>query len=253
MPHNVHIVLLLLALLLAPAAAAGEDARVAMTTLEWPPYSSSGLPGGGGCVGVVRKALENAGLVLDASFYPWKRAVRMALDDPDVDAYFPEYYDPSVARDFLYSSPIGVSPLGFIEPADRPVDWKRLSDLKGLRIGVVMGYVNTAKFDRMAASGELTVDPAVDDAANIRKLAAGRLDLAVIDLNVFEYLIRPGGGLEKEARKLQANGRLLAMRELYVCFRKRPGAKRLAERFNAGLAMLPSVAAGTGAPTGEAP
>ncbi len=209
--------------------------RVVLTTLSWPPYASSALPGGGQSVETVRRALAATGLTLDAQFYPWKRAVAMALRDPAVQGYFPEYYDDGVAVNFLFSEPIGEGPLGFIERADKPVSWKRLADLKGLRIGVTLGYVNTAAFDRMAASGELTADPAVDDAANVRKLAAGRLDLAVIDLNVFAYLARPGGGLEKEAEKLRVNPRLLAMRELYVCFRKGPGAEKLAARFNEGL------------------
>ncbi|MDN3683592.1 hypothetical protein QW180_03180 [Vibrio sinaloensis] len=46
-----------------------------------------------------------------------------------------------------------------------------MSDLKGLRIGVVQGYVNTKEFDQLVERGVLAVEASVSDSRNIHKVA----------------------------------------------------------------------------------
>lgn len=219
-----------------PRAVAGEAAS--LTTLEWPPYSGIALPGGGASANVAREAFAASGIELALEFLPWNRAVRTARDNPAFAGYFPEYHAAHIAAEYIFSKRMGDSPLGFIERADNPVSWKKLDDLKGYRIGVVLGYVNTEEFDRMAEAGELFTDKAVDDAANIRKLAAGRIDLAVMDVNVFKYLVQSDPGLAEAGKALRVNPVLLDVRGLYVCFRKGPDAARLVEAFNNGLGRI---------------
>jgi len=217
-------------------AAAEETAR--LTTLEWPPYSGTALPGGGASAQVARQAFAASGIALELEFFPWNRAVRTARNDPAFSGYFPEYYAAHIADDFIFSKRMGDSPLGFIERTDNPIRWKTLHDLKGLRIGVVLGYVNTEEFDRMAGADELVTDKAVNDATNIRKLAAGRIDLAVMDVNVFNYLIRSDPDLAEAGKALRVNPVMLDIRGLYVCFRKGPDAARLVAAFNQGLSRI---------------
>jgi len=226
--------LLLLAILARPAAATDV---VYLTTLEWPPYVGAALPGMGASASIIRQALATAGLETDVRFFPWKRAIAMAAKG-QVHGYFPEYLDKSVSQRFLYSDVIGSSPLGFIEPANATVDWTSLDDLRGKVIGTVAGYVNTAEFDAKAAAGELTVAEAASDSSNIRKLAAGRLDMAVIDRNVYLYLMDASPELRGLQGKLRFNPRLLEEKNLYLCVPKGAGAEMLVRSFNEGLRRL---------------
>ncbi len=216
----------------------GAAQTMSLTSLEWPPYTGADLVDDGASAKVVREALTSAGMDLQVRFFPWQRAVQTAQQDANFIGYFPEYHAESIEVDFLFSDPIGTSPLGFIENTDKPVTWAALNDLKPHTIGVVSGYVNTAEFDAMMESGQLKTDPVTDDATNIRKVAAGRIDLAVMDRNVFLYLLRTDPELRNLEGKLRFNDRLLEIKKLYVCLRKSPEGETALNKLNEGLAKI---------------
>ena len=176
--------------LLALAASPGwcGERGVVLTSLEWPPYCSASLPGGGITTRVVRAAFQEAGYRVEVRFLPWQRAVEQARENPGVAAVFPEYGSGRPDIDFLTSDVIGLSTLGLVEVVDRPVDWRTLDDLSRYRLGTVKGYLNTDAFDRMAVRGAFEIDSSVSDLLNLRKVMVGRVDLAVADVNVFRYL-----------------------------------------------------------------
>ncbi len=211
---------------------------VYMTSLEWPPYSGKGLPHEGASIEIAKKAFNKAGYNFEVKFYPWKRTVQTARRDLNFIGYLPEYYSERIEKHFVFSEPIGTSPLGFMQHSDSPVEWETLSDLKGKRIGVVYGYVNTKEFDRMVANGELTVDYSVNDITNIRKMLRGRIDMAVIDRNVFRYLMNVIPEFDGKQSMLSFNRKLLENRKLYACFRNSPRGKRLCSEFNESLKKL---------------
>ncbi|MEF2230302.1 MAG: transporter substrate-binding domain-containing protein [Pseudodesulfovibrio sp.] len=216
----------------------GDDRVVILTSLDWPPYSGPSLPGGGVSGEVVRAAFSRMGYRVDVRYLPWKRAVDQARTDPDVSGFFPEYDSGLRDEGFVYSGAIGASPVGFVEVRDRPVNWDTLEDLARYRVGTVKGYVNTESFDRMAASGAFEVDSSVSDLLNLRKVMAGRVDLAVADVNVFRYLARTDLALSQERHRLRVNPRLLGVNTLHVCFRKGPEGEALLKIFNEGLDRL---------------
>jgi polar amino acid transport system substrate-binding protein len=229
-------ILFLLTCLLAATPCVAQT--MALTSLEWPPYTGVNLVDDGASAKVVREALTAAGMDLQIRFFPWQRAVQTAREDGNFIGYFPEYHAESIEADFLFSDPIGTSPLGFIENAEKPVSWAALGDLKPYTIGVVSGYVNTGEFDALMESGQLKTDPVTDDATNIRKVAAGRIDLAVMDRNVFLYLLRTDPELRALEGKLRFNDRLLENKKLYVCLRKSPDGEAALNKLNEGLARI---------------
>jgi polar amino acid transport system substrate-binding protein len=243
-PHRLVPALVLAACLACAAwaqasAVSGREAagRVVLATLEWPPYAGEGLPGQGASVAVVRAALAAVGLELEVRFLPWKRAVQEARHNPDVAGCFPEYATGPVRREFLLSGPVGESPLGLIHPAGSGLEWTREEDLAGLRLGTVLGYQNTPRFDELAASGLLKVEVVVDDAANLRKTAHGRLGAAVMDANVFRFLLaRPEHAALRG--RVELHGRLIGRMPLHVCFPFGPEGEALAARFNEGLSRI---------------
>ncbi|WP_147822417.1 substrate-binding periplasmic protein [Salidesulfovibrio onnuriiensis] len=234
---------LFLALLIAfPADARAQDQGggrvVYMTTLEWPPYSGSDLPGQGACVMIARKAFEAVGYELRVVFLPWKRAVMTARTDPKFAGYFPEYFAERVETDFYFSERMGESPLGFIELKSDPIRWETLDDIRKYTVGVVSGYVNEKRFDDMVLRGQVRVDPVVDDKTNLKKLLGGRIDTAVMDPLVLRYLIKSERDLWGQGGLVQLNPRLLDTKGLYLCFRKTRYGKRIRDLFNKGLAKL---------------
>ncbi|MFV3128293.1 substrate-binding periplasmic protein [Niveispirillum sp. KHB5.9] len=232
---------LLLITCLAPDAARADSptlpASIRLTSLEWPPFSGAALTNQGLSTAIIARTLATAGMALDVDFLPWQRAVHTGLRDAAYAGYYPEYASAGLEGGrCLLSDPIGSSPLGFAERVEAPVTWRGLGDLKDRRIGTVRGYVNTDAFDRAAADGSLGVEPAVDDATNLRKLAAGRLDLAVIDANVLAHLLSSDPDLRHLRDRLRFNARILEDKTLHVCFRPGAEGEVLRHRFNQGLA-----------------
>ncbi|WP_230425637.1 hypothetical protein [Spartinivicinus ruber] len=80
---------------------------VYLTSLDWPPYTGKKLKQQGASVAVAKAVFKAAGYDLVVEFYPWKRAVDLAKDDPKYAGYFPEYYAAELAQNFTFSEPIG--------------------------------------------------------------------------------------------------------------------------------------------------
>lgn len=211
---------------------------IQIATLEWPPYVGASLPGDGVTAAVLQAAFRSSGYAPTISYMPWKRAVEeTAQANSAVVAFFPGYH--CKQRDgFIASNPMGNGPLGFAERTDAPLGWSTLDDLKGKTIGVVQGYANTTEFDARAADGRLKTDPSNNDSSNIKKLAMGRIDAAVVDRYVLEYALKTDPQLKPHADKVRFNAKPLEDKMLYLCVRDDEPGRKIVEAFNAGLAKL---------------
>lgn len=215
-------------------AAAAQDLK--LTTLEWPPYVKA--DGSGTSTDAVIAAFAKAGAKVEIKVFPWSRAVNLAKSDPAWIGVYPEYY--AEAEDVekggsrcYYSKSFGNSPLGFAQKADKPIAWSSHDDLKPYTIGVVEGYRNEDKFDAMVASGDIKVDAAPSDAVNIRKVAGGRIDGAVIDREVMEYLLENDPDLAGLKGKVTFNDHLLIEHGLFICFENSEAGKKVRDMFDA--------------------
>ncbi|EGA71281.1 conserved hypothetical ABC transporter protein [Vibrio sinaloensis DSM 21326] len=210
--------------------------QVYMTSLEWPPYSGAKLAENGLSVAIAREAFAVMGYDLVVEFKPWVRSVATATKQERFIGYFPEYYFDS--EEFVFSQPIGSGPLGLVQNTRSPIYWSQLSDLKGLRIGVVQGYVNTKEFDQLVERGFLAVEASVSDSRNIHKVAKSRLDVAVIDTNVLDYLISVDPRREVLIQRLEMNQKLLAVKQIYLAFKNTPEGQSWRDIFNKGLKQV---------------
>ncbi|WP_158253650.1 substrate-binding periplasmic protein [Chromobacterium alticapitis] len=234
--------LLYLLFALLPAAAAAEPAEapstITLATLEWPPYAGSQLPEQGINGAVIRAAYQAMGYRVLIRVVPWQRAVEAARFNPQVAGYFPEYDSPARREAFIFSDPIGSSPLGLAERVRERSHWQQLAELARQRLGVVRGYVNTAELDDRIASGRQNSDEAQDDAQNLLKLDRRHIDLAVIDRNVFDYLLQNNPTLRTARGNLTMNPRLLEEKQLYVGFKRGEEGRKLADILNQGLRRI---------------
>lgn len=223
---------------MATSSVWAQGTPVRLTSLEWPPYAGMSLPGQGAAAVVAREAFKAMGYTLQVEFYPWSRAVKMVQQDERYHGYFPEYLSAQVAARFNCVGSLGEGPLGFAQRRSASVVWNRLEDLQGLRLGVVQDYVNTAEFDDRVARKLLQVDVAPTDSSNLLKLAASRIDLAVIDRNVFSYLMATQPALQGLSAALEFNPHILEPKKLYICFRQGPEGAKLARALEKGLMKI---------------
>ena len=162
-------------------------------------------------------------------YRPWARVLResqQGLTEGILDVAYSE----ERATFLAYSKPVYTIQIGFYTRVDHPIDVHDMSRLKNLRIGTVRGYVNPSAF----TAAHLNTDEAVDDITNLNKLALGRLDLALIDKGLANYLIN---------HRLPAlRGKVIWLEPsiekifVYVGFSKSvPGWEKRLAHFNAGL------------------
>lgn len=207
------------------------------TSLSWPPYAGKSLPEQGASIAVAKAAFAAQGHELVVDFYPWSRTVKLAQQDSSKYlGYLPEY--DFNTQDFLFSDEIGSGPLGLVQNAFNPIAFERVEDLKGKRIGVVQDYVNTAVLDGMIATGEVRGEAVPNDSLNIRKVAAQRIDAAVIDVNVLRHLLAVDPALAQLKDKVEMHATLLQDKKLYLAFKNTPEGEKWRAVFNAGLKRI---------------
>lgn len=229
---------ILFSFLISFSSCFAEGKIIRMVSLDWPPFAGKSIPDNGANVIVAKAAFKAMGYDLKVEFYPWARTVKLAKTKKYA-GYLPEYYAKEIESEFIFSDPIGDSPLGFVERSDAPIIWESLQDLKSVgRIGTVRGYVNTAQFDMMAADKTIKVEPVVDDATNLRKLLINRINMAVIDKYVMQYILATESHFAGKQKSLQFNKRLLENKKLYLCFQKNDKGQKVSEIFNQGLQKI---------------
>jgi polar amino acid transport system substrate-binding protein len=168
-----------LALLCLPLAA---EPRLA--TLEYPPYSSQQLADGGSIVELTRRAFATQGYAPQIDFLPWAR-VRAELRQGSYQGALALWPQEIKEENLTASRPLFYSQLGLFVRRRDPQPFGELADLRGRRVGIVRGYGYPP---RLFESG-LVAEEAVDDISNLRKLAAKRFDLVLLERIVGEYLV----------------------------------------------------------------
>lgn len=243
---TVALLVILLSACWTPVSIANEkatDKTVHLTSLEWPPYSSELLQQQGAAIAIARAAFVSMGYKLNVSFFPWSRAVAFTEEEgSEYVGYFPEYYSAERAKTFIYSDPYASGPLGFAERKNKSIYWEELKELSSYRIGVVQDYINTAEFDEMVKNKTLNAPTTLNDTTNLRKLMTGRVDLAVVDKNVMNYLFKTNWSLKNKIDNVQFNHKILENKKLYICFKKTKEGQKMAEIFNKGLTKINAAA-----------
>lgn len=208
-----------------------------LTSLHWPPYSGKALTKQGTSVAIAKAAFKAEGYDLVVDFFPWSRAVKIASDENSkYIGYFPEYKFETTA--FVFSDPMGISPLGLVQKSSNPITFSRVEDLKSKRIGVVQDYINTKELDDLIAKGVIQADAVQSDVINVKKVGTDRLDAAVIDANVLEFLIKTDESLSDIKHNIEMNKQLLECKNLYIAFRNDAKGRKWQKIYNRGLAKI---------------
>lgn len=230
----------LLGMLLASLPARAEE--WSFTTLEWPPFSGS-LPGGGAMTTVLRAAFATQGDTLTIAILPWKRAVStgMQAENGHVGFFTATPTECAAAGGLLSELPIGHFRYALAERQTSRVTWQTAADLQKLMIGIVDGYDNGALIDGLRGQGLLKVEMAASDLANLRKLQAGRIDAAVVEISQFAFYKTEldRNNQAKGLAPLALNPRPLGPPEpLHACFNNSDRGKRARLSLTRGLQRI---------------
>lgn len=210
-------------------------------TLEWPPYLSEKLKDQGFGILILKEAFKAEGYKdIKVDFLPWSRALMNAEKGKTHIGVLMAYYSKERTEKFIYSDPIASGPIQFVMRKNNVIKWKNLVDLKNKSIGVVQDYINSPELDDLISKKVLKSDPSISDLNNLQKLAHSRTDLAVIDSNVFNYLLKTAPELTTYKDQLVVDTKILEDKKLYVLFTKNKNGMRLAKIFNEGLKKINS-------------
>jgi len=159
---------------------------------NWPPYQfeSQGAPTGfsTSIVLTVFKKMDIS--IKSIEFYPWKRAVQelqQGLADAVISA---SYTEERTAFAFYPDEMLTDAP--WIIWGKKEMDFRSLDDLKGKKIGVVLGYSYTPEFWEFIHA-HCDVEQVPLDEINFKKLEAGRLDAVAAEYGNGIYLTKKLG------------------------------------------------------------
>lgn len=226
--------LLCTCLLHSAHAGAGERIRIGAED-DWSPYSSAvnGKPQGF-AVDVVRAAWAAAGVEVELVPLPYARCMK-EVDRGDLAGCFNTLRDPVQEPKYrwhqqpLFRARIGIygrAMTGVTAPA------VTLDTLRGKRIGTTHGYDYGAAFD---GDPRMLRDEAPSDLSSLRKLAAGRVDYALVFDRVANAIAKANPDLGK-AYALQG---VLVEPSLYISFSPQyPNIDRIVQQFDQGLAKV---------------
>lgn len=220
-------------LIMWSAIAFGDDATITVATLHWPPYSGKNLKNHGLSSEIIAEAFQRVGYRTRFVFLPWKRAM-IRVAEGRHDALACAYYSKERDRIYAVSDSYAESPLGFFKQKDRDIRYRNLPDLQPYTIGVTLGYINTEAFD---AATYLKKEAIVRDEQNIRKLALGRIDLALMDKYVGYYYL--DNYLPGQRATIEFLEPPLENRKLCLMFsREKMDYQQKRKLFNQGLAII---------------
>lgn len=209
----------------------GVQAReISMLTVEWAPHYGAELPEQGLTTAIVKAAFKAEGHSSSVEFIPWARALK-EVEVGKSDVVMGAYHSKEREQSYIFSDPIYFLQLGLIaRPGLGVARYETLRDLSSYRIGVSRGFANSEEFD---AAQYLDKHVATYPNLNIRKLFRGRIDMAVMNFDLFRYEARKEGfcisDVEFMEPPLETHGLyLMASRQI-------ADGERIIKDFNRGL------------------
>jgi len=212
--------------LLVPAVSHCADERMTVAIESFPPYEymKDGVTSGAN-VEIIREACRRMDVIPHFMQFPWRRAL-LELREGGVDVVSSGFRTMQREVYALYPKhPLAREEVVVVTGAANPHSLGSLNGLRGLRVGVVRQHSYGEEFDSMRG---LDKDYSMDVVSQLRKLARGRTDVALVNREVFEFQTRHHGigGL----RVVRSLGRT----ELFAMFSRAGGnrVRSLCERFD---------------------
>ncbi|MDM8550503.1 transporter substrate-binding domain-containing protein [Desulfobacterales bacterium HSG2] len=224
------IIFIVSALSFSSTDALAEELLIAYS--EWPPYifikdrKVEGI-----LIDIVNEACKRLNIDPKFRFLPWKRAL-MYMRKGKADALLSPIYTEERAEFMYYpSEPVNMEKTVFLTWKGSGIKVNGLDDLKNKLIGVVRGYSHGSEFDNYPGLKKL---PCNDDRQLVKILAKKRIDIAVGEAGVLQFIAKQTGTQVEVIHVLNETPG-------YITFSRKalgPKGKTLAEEFSRTLRQL---------------
>lgn len=223
-----------LILVFSTIAMAEDERQLSISVGDWPPFFMANEPGHGSVARLVREIFADAGYKVEFNFLPWKRAYREAAAGKH-HATAIWMYAADREQDFVFSDPVINERFVLFYRKDAPVQWTRMEDLAGLRLGGSIGYSYGPTFDRAVENGVVDVEWVASPELNFRRLLFGHIDAFPEEINVGYHILRRETDRE-EARQITHHSKSVSENQSFLLFPKgEPETEKLRAIFNQGL------------------
>ncbi len=205
----------------------------------FPPYVMGEIgkpPAGGISIDIFNEVCRQLNVRGTVELVPWPRVLKM-LETGRADGVLTLLKSPERERFLLYTVPFMESrELVYWNRTLQPVfDWQEFADLRGYTIGLVTGYVYGDDFMAAVEELDLRVEYTESSELNMKKLAAGRVNLIVEEEQVADYLIRVNSEKQEIIGK---HPKSISEYLYYMAFSRHTTGIRFYYKFNKQLADL---------------
>lgn len=229
---RINAVLILFLCLVSLSTSAQPNKKVwKITSLNWQPYAGANMTNEGNSTQRLKRLLSMHGIELVVEFYPWKRAQKVAKQ-PGYLGYFPAWPE-EVYKGFVASKPVDWSELGILKITGTKVNFDSIEGLfNSHTVGYVKTYTYPQRLNEAIAEHKTKAFGAMSEVILLKKLAAGRHDIAVTDPLVMTYLANQHGVAGVEVVKV------LSKHPLVIALRDEPDNQENIKQLNKILAVL---------------
>ncbi|EPJ55879.1 MAG: hypothetical protein OFPI_02240 [Osedax symbiont Rs2] len=209
-------------------------------TGEWKPYHSQTLKHFGVGNHIVKQAFKAVGLEVKFVFQPWKRILNTSTEGKfdAVSAWggYDNWIDTHYASDPLYS---GTFVLWVRRGAT--FNWKNPKELKGLKLGLLIGEIIPVKLQQAYDQGFLQVDYVSTNEQNIKKLFFKRIDMLALNYDAgIDAINKTLSASQRDEIVAHPDSLRVSFYRLLFNRKNKQKSILLMERFNAGLYYLRS-------------
>ena len=219
-----RIITVLGLLLLACAPAWGKTYKIASFPIPLMVENSDK----GVFVDLTREIAKRAGVDIEIVIYPTKRTVKM-FHDGAVAGFFPAL-DVMIDKDISRSSEIYIKEDYAFTRKDTP-QITNISELAGKTVGITLGYPYVRKITDNSA---FTLANAPQDVLNMKKLAAKRIDVFVVEEKSGLKALKESG----VSNVTYPAGHPLSQQKVYYAFQPGNDGKMLADKFSQALESM---------------
>ena len=209
-------------------------ADLKLVASPWPPYVGQRLHNNGVAMHLVTEGLRRAGYKSVVNIETWPQDLE-GVKQGSYDVIASIWHSKEREEFLAFSEPYIINSTHFIKRRDTPHTFKILSDLAGLKVGVIEGYAYGESF--YVASDFKKVSQVTTVLDNLRGLLAGDLDLVLADIRVAFYELNahiPAG-----IKKISVLDIPYSTKELRIGVSKRhPRHKKIIENFNTAIAAM---------------
>ena len=227
---NIRPMVIVFTLLCAHQALAAD---LKLAASSWPPYTGEDLPGNGLAITIVRQAFDRAGYNTSVTIESWPRTlegVKLGIFDVIAAAW----YTKERARKYTFSEPYLSNSMRLIKRKDTQLQVASLTDLSGLRVGVVRDYAYGEEFDRARHFMKIPQNHVIQ---NLLMLVNGKIDLTVGDELALRHEIKEF--MPSQMVNLEFMAHAIAFKDLHIAVSKQnPNHEQIVKDFNKAFAKM---------------